>query len=117
MFSRSTRIRRARNVARLSQSQLAELVGVRRSAVAQWESDNGTSPSVEHLSQVAVVTGMCFEWLATGRGQSRANSAEFDVPMVLQEFAQNELESQLLQMVRRLSPAKQRVARSIVELL
>lgn len=117
MLTKSARIRRARSVAKLSQSQLATLVGVRRSAVAQWECDHGTSPSVDHLSQVAIVTGMCFEWLATGRGQSRANGAAFDVPVVLREFAQDELESRMLELVRRLSPAKRRVACSILEVL
>ena len=117
MIAKSARIRRARSVAKLSQSQLAALVGVRRSAVAQWECERGTSPSVEHLSSVAVVTGMCFEWLATGRGQSRANGNAFDVPVMLHEFAQDETESRVLELVRRLSPAKRRVACSILEVL
>ncbi len=117
MFSRSLRIRRARTVAGLSQAQVAEQIGVRRSAVAQWECDGGTSPSVEHLSRLAVVTGMRFEWLATGRGQSRAEGEEFDVPMMLHEFAQDEFESRVLQLLRRFSPAKRRAACSILELL
>lgn len=62
------RIRMARRLAQLSQTQLAQAVGVQRSAVSHWESPTGKSPSVANLRQVAVVTGTQFEWLATGRG-------------------------------------------------
>lgn len=62
------RVRMARRLAGLSQSQLAAAVGVQRSAVSHWESPKGKSPSVSHLREVAVATGTQFEWLATGRG-------------------------------------------------
>lgn len=63
-----SRIRLARRHAGMSQLQLAGLVGVQRSAVSHWESTQAKNPSVEHLRQLAVVTGVQFEWLATGRG-------------------------------------------------
>jgi transcriptional regulator with XRE-family HTH domain len=53
----------------LSQSQLAQAVGVQRSAVSHWEAPMGKNPSVSHLRQIALVTGIQFEWLATGRGE------------------------------------------------
>ena len=62
------RVRMARRLAGLSQSQLAAAVGVQRSAVSHWESPKGKSPSVSHLREVALATGTQFEWLATGRG-------------------------------------------------
>ena len=52
----AVRIRRARVLASLSQSQLAKGVGVKRSGVAQWEREGGTHPSAEHLATVAVAT-------------------------------------------------------------
>lgn len=64
----NARIRMARRHAGLSQVALAEAVGVQRSAVSHWESPHGKHPRTAHLQQVAVVTAVQFEWLATGRG-------------------------------------------------
>ena len=61
------RIRIARRSAGLSQAQLAAELGVQRSAVSHWEAQRG-KPSVNHLRQLALLTGVQFEWLATGRG-------------------------------------------------
>jgi len=47
---------------------LAAQCGVQRSAVANWEAFNGASPAINNLIQLARVTGVSFEWLATGRG-------------------------------------------------
>ena len=63
------RIRLARRHAGLSQAELAEAIGVQRSAVSHWESPQGKNPSVDHLRAVAMVAGVTFEWLATGRGK------------------------------------------------
>jgi transcriptional regulator with XRE-family HTH domain len=63
------RIRLARRHAGLSQSALAAAVGVQRSAVSHWEAIEGKSPSMANLRRVATVTGVQFEWLATGRGR------------------------------------------------
>jgi transcriptional regulator with XRE-family HTH domain len=68
-MSQQERIRLARRVGGLSQSQLAQAVGVQRSAVSHWEAPVGKNPSVSHLRQIALVTGIQFEWLATGRGE------------------------------------------------
>ena len=61
------RIRLARRTAGLSQAQLALELGVQRSAVSHWEAHRG-KPSMNHLRQLALLTGVQFEWLATGRG-------------------------------------------------
>lgn len=63
------RIRLARRHAALSQTQLALAVGVQRSAVSHWEAPQGKNPSVKHLREIAMATGVQFEWLATGRGK------------------------------------------------
>ena len=62
------RIRLARRHAGLSQAALGSKVGVQRSAVGHWEATRGKFPSVAHLREIALVTGVQFEWLATGRG-------------------------------------------------
>ncbi len=65
----SHRMNSARRQAGLSQAQLAREVRVHRSAVSHWESSEGKRPSTDHLSAVALATGVQFEWLATGRGE------------------------------------------------
>lgn len=62
------RFRKARRLAKLSQSELAQLVGVRRSAVSQWEAPGGKRPGMANLCAVAVANNVRLEWLATGRG-------------------------------------------------
>jgi transcriptional regulator with XRE-family HTH domain len=117
MLTISARIRRARSAARLTQEQLAGATGVKRSAVAQWERFNGTSPNTEHLSKVAIATCVCFEWLATGRGPARTIDGDLDIAASLRDFAQNEFESKALDLLRRLSPKGQKAACAILELL
>lgn len=63
-----SKIRLARRHAGFSQKQLAQAVGVQRSAVSHWESGESRNPGLANLRQVAVVTGVQFEWLANGRG-------------------------------------------------
>ncbi|MBX3711908.1 MAG: helix-turn-helix transcriptional regulator [Lysobacter sp.] len=94
------RIRRARTLAGLTQAELAQLVGVQRGAVAQWESPNGSLPSMDHLIAIAQHTGVHLEWLGTGRGKPcpEAGQASPDTD----ERAQDELEAACLQALRRM---------------
>lgn len=118
MYSMPVRVRQCRSAARLSQAQLASAVGVRRSAVAQWEqAAGGTSPSVGHLAQVAVTTAVCFEWLATGRGAMRPSGTEFESAARTGDFAMDELENRVLDSIRRLSQRNREMACRIVELM
>jgi len=63
------RIRLARRHSNLSQAALGSIVGVQRSSVSHWEAAAGKLPSARHLRDVAMATGVQFEWLATGRGR------------------------------------------------
>jgi len=65
----SLRIRQARRRSRMSQEQLACMLGVTRGAVANWESIAAVAPSSQRLGVLARCTGVSYEWLATGRGQ------------------------------------------------
>lgn len=62
------RTRMARRYAGMSQADLALRVGVQRSAVSHWESNPARNPSITNMQRIAEVTGVHFEWLATGRG-------------------------------------------------
>lgn len=115
--SMSARIRRARNIASLTQATLASYTGVNRSAVAQWECISGTSPSTAHLAQIAVAANVCFEWLATGRGPCQPEEYQCEISALATfEFAQNECEAKTLELLRRLSPKKQQLAFRVLEL-
>lgn len=111
------RIRSARTSAGLSQSQLAEQTGVKRSAVAQWERRGGTRPSVQNLERVAVITQVRFEWLATGRGSARADGVELAPAKPGADYARDDLEGNILSLVRRLPPRKRQVAHAIIQML
>lgn len=117
MVNLPMRIRRARNLSSITQSELAKRLNVKRSAVSQWESVLGTTPSISHLIQIALETGVRFEWLATGRGSARSDQDASSDAVVLKDFAHDELESRGLVALGRLSPQKKRVAVAIIELL
>lgn len=117
MNTMPTRVRRARILALMTQADLAHRLGVSRSAVTQWERSNGTTPSVDHLARIACETGVCFEWLATGRGTWRPEDSAFDNALLIQDFARDEQESRALIGMKLLSGRKKEVAASIIELL
>lgn len=117
MSALSLRVRKARDGASLSQSELAARVGVKRSAVTQWEHPAGTKPNVDHMIHIALETGVAFEWLATGRGPTRTNTAELVPPVIMDDFARDEHESQALNYLRHFSPSKRRMALEILAVM
>jgi len=100
-YSVRDRIRRARRTAQLSQTTLAQRVGVTPSAVAQWEHPQGTTPGLERLKLIASATGTTFHWLATGLGAERPTTAEVSA-VILSTFAQDDEEEALLEYFRAL---------------
>ena len=117
MTALPTRIRKARLSAKLSQAELARRVGVKRSAVTQWEHPLGTTPSMHHLLQIAIETDTCVEWLATARGPSRteAPAPVADVPAA--DYAQDPQEAEALLRFRRLPAHKRKIALQILHVL
>lgn|GEM_PF-1111819 len=87
------RILLARRNAGLTKIALAQRVGVCVSAAVQWEHPRGTVPSVSNLLRIATITGVAFEWLATGRGVA--------LPGCDAIVATTPLEKHLLAVVRR----------------
>lgn len=110
------RIRLARRHAGLSQAALADAVGVQRSAVSHWEAVQGKSPSMSNLRKVATVTGVQFEWLATGRGRMSLSPDEAldGVSAVDAAMVDEPMELRLLAAFRTLPPRSQA---PLVELL
>lgn len=116
MFPISSRIRRARAVAAITQSELARRLGVQRSAVTQWERSNGTSPTVNHLVQIACETEVSFEWLATGRGESHPGAGVLDCALLVQDYARDDLETRALVGLRRITSQRREAVVKIIEL-
>ena len=111
------RIRRARVAAGLTQSELARRLGIQRSAVTQWERAGGTSPSLGHLASIACETGVTFEWLATGRGAAQPEEGAFDIALVPDDYARDELETRMLAAFRRIPGRRREAAVKVVELI
>ena len=97
------------------QTALAGRIGIQRSAVTQWEHPHGTKPSVEHLILIATETASGFEWLATGRGPSALDPLDNTPALLEDDYVRDELEAQALAYLRRMPPAKKRMAVAILE--
>jgi transcriptional regulator with XRE-family HTH domain len=110
MSKLARRIHQARRSAALTQAQLADQVGVNRSAVAQWERTDGPRPTSGNLAKIAVSLKVNFDWLATGRGKSRVVShhAEETPALELRFFAHNDLEERLLLGFRTMNVQRQK---------
>lgn len=118
MSALPTRIRRARLSARLSQAELARRVGVKRSAVTQWEHPLGTTPSMHHLIQIAIETGTCIEWLATARGPCTFEDTAGSTASTNRDAHQHDpQEDEALLRFRRLPAHKRRIALQILQVL
>jgi transcriptional regulator with XRE-family HTH domain len=101
----------------MSQAKFAEAIGVQRSAVSHWESPQGKNPSVSHLREVAMVAGVTFEWLATGRGKMQlSEDAMLDsVSAADAILVEDSLELLLIQGFREASPRTRIALVEIVE--
>ena len=65
------RIKQARLEAGLSQAGLARRLYVTQPTVSDWESGR-KAPHVRNLVRLALLLGVDFEWLSTGRGEMHA---------------------------------------------
>lgn len=61
-----TDIKTARNRLGMTQSQLAERIGVERTVLTHWENGD-TSPRVEHLPRIADALGVSIDELVRGK--------------------------------------------------
>ena len=110
------RFRSARQMAGLSQAQVAKELGVARSAVAQWEREGGTYPNVRNLAEAAKLLRVRFEWLATGRGLRELGpiQAASECPGHPSE-SQTPEEKAVIALLRRMPGKKRELVRAIVQ--
>lgn len=104
-FMFGTRIKLARNAAKISQQQLAELVGCSQPSMSEWERDV-SNPSVESLAMMANVLSVSFEWLAVGRGQMQYIPTEASQNVAKYIVSMPPDQQELLDNYRKLSQAK-----------
>ena len=87
-----------------------------RSAVSHWESPLAKNPSIKHLREIALATGVQFEWLATGRGEMVTNrDAELDAVAAADALLVEDPVEQRLLLAYRAAPVRARLA--VVELI
>lgn len=111
------RIRSSRRNAKLSQADLASLIGVTPAAVAQWEALNGTKPRIDRLEAIAAATRVPFDWLVTGGGKHNHNADQSTPAVALDSFAYSWDEEVLLERFRRLPPHARGLLRELLETL
>ncbi|MCY4177346.1 MAG: helix-turn-helix transcriptional regulator [Endozoicomonadaceae bacterium] len=100
------RIIKARREKKLSQQALADLIGISRSALAQWETEL-SRPTLKSLRKMAEVLGVSFEWLATGRGNQYLTIAE-------DEIQDSELDSEINRLIPRLTVKRKKAVLEII---
>lgn len=109
-----TRIRSARRRSGMTQVQLAERLKVGRSAVGNWESATGISPASARLREIALVTEVSYEWLATGRGEPSAH--ELERPAIDAELVDDPAERRLLSAFRACKAVTRQAVLQMVEI-
>ncbi|HEY5971154.1 MAG TPA: helix-turn-helix domain-containing protein [Pseudoxanthomonas sp.] len=102
MNTLADRIRLARTQAKMSQQVLADVVGVHRAAVAQWEKNHGHMPTMSHLINIAIATGVMLEWLGTGRGPVKLDMETWIPALRPDEYAQDDRELECLAALRQM---------------
>lgn len=107
------RIRMARQRKKMTQGKLAAELRVSRSAVGNWESVTGISPSSARLIAIALATEVSYEWLATGRGEP--SLCEDWTPAADAELVDDPVERRLLQAFRHARSATRRMVLQMLE--
>lgn len=52
---------------KVSVQQMADELGVARATLSRWMGDKGRAPARAYIAQWALLTGVPFDWLLTGR--------------------------------------------------
>lgn len=102
---------------RMNRSQLARKLGVAVSTVHRWFV-RGSMPSLETLSQIADIFGVDIKWLM-GEQEERSLIPVQPEPKVIEKeetdtIKEDELDEELVRLIRGLSPAQQQRVRDFL---
>ena len=103
------RLIKIRREKKLSQQALADLIGVSRSALAQWETDM-SRPSLDNLRKIAEILDISFEWLATGRGNQYITVSN-------DEISDDELDNEINRMLLRLNTRHKKALLDVIKVM
>jgi len=101
------RIKSARKAMGWSQAELARRMFVTQPSIADWESGR-KAPHTKNLARLAILLGVNFEWLTTGRGEMLSSNSQNARETTPDDWIRPE-ERRLLREYARLKP-KQRTA-------
>jgi transcriptional regulator with XRE-family HTH domain len=101
------RIKQARKALGWSQADLARRMFVTQPSVADWESGR-KAPHMKNMVRLAMLLGVSFEWLSTGRGDMHPSTTLAARETITDEWMRPE-ERRLLSTFSSLKP-KQRTA-------
>ena len=93
----------------------ADWLGPLLGAVANWECPTGAMPASSRLELLALVTRVCFEWLATGRGPVGYRDGADAVPAADADQVHGQDERRLLMAFRLGGRQTQRLLLTLVE--
>lgn len=104
-MSLSQRLREALDLAEMRQAELSRRLGIAPSSVSLWLSGRN-HPDAEHLSKLAVILDVSYEWLSTGRGEMRYSAQGQPLQPLTPALSTDE--RALLDLYLRLSPVRRR---------
>ena len=101
------RIRQARHAAGLSQSELAERMGVSRGTAGHWERNGGYAPTSDNLRRLSLYLEVNHAWLIDGSGPMKGQSLDEISAACLDDFVKTYAEERVLALFRRLPKFRQ----------
>jgi transcriptional regulator with XRE-family HTH domain len=109
----AARIRQARQRLGITQTELAQVLGVHRSSVAHWEGVKRINPGHDRLADLARICCVSYEWLATGRGTMKlSHDLSGDIPA---GFGKLVYDPQTIRLLRAWETISSRLRTSLLE--
>ncbi len=114
-MSYSKNIRYLRKTAKLSQEELAELLGVKRHTICDWETER-TEPSISQLKAVAEVFNVTINYIIDVEKEVYNQELGYDMQADYTSFvAKNTLEKELMELITECNEEQLEIIKKILE--